>query len=199
MTTSLDLAHYSSALRAGAVLACPTETQMGLLADACNQVAVARVCEMKRRPAHEPIALLIPALTSLNDLGLELTDAAATLAARHWPGPLTLVLRTSPGCQLPAALLRDGTVGVRVPGPSPALDLVRAFGGALTATSANLSGQPPLSDPAALRATFGAALFDVVPGDVPGGAPSTIVDASAPQLRVLRRGAIELAPADLHC
>jgi len=102
------------------------------------------------------------------------------------------VLRAAP--HLPALVVKDGNVALRVPGPSPALELVRAFGAALTATSANLSGQPPLSNAAELRATFGAALAMIVPGHAPGGAPSTIVDMTGDTPRVLRRGAIVLPP-----
>lgn len=194
-----QLSPYVVALRDGAVLACPTETQMGLLADARNPTAVERICTMKRRPPGEAIALIVPSLDYARAIAAELPPAAAALASRHWPGPLTLVLRVADPSAWPAALLRDGTVGMRVPGPSPALDLVREFGSALTATSANLSGQPPLSQDSALRAAFGAALFDVVPGMPPGGAPSTFVDATGPVLRVLRAGAIALAPGDLGC
>jgi tRNA A37 threonylcarbamoyladenosine synthetase subunit TsaC/SUA5/YrdC len=93
---------------------------------------------------------------------------------------------------LPPALLKDGTIALRMPGPSPALALVIAFGGPLTATSANLSGQPPLAGEAELRATFGAALAAVVPGTPPGAPPSTIVDVTSPRPMVLRQGAIVL-------
>jgi L-threonylcarbamoyladenylate synthase len=79
---------------------------------------------------------------------------------------------------------------VRVPGPSPALELVQAFGGPLTATSANLSGQAPITTEAELRATFGDALAGIVPGSAPGGLPSTIVDATGERLVVLRQGAV---------
>jgi tRNA A37 threonylcarbamoyladenosine synthetase subunit TsaC/SUA5/YrdC len=100
-------------------------------------------------------------------------------------------MRARPG--LPAELVKDGNVALRMPGPSPALEIVTAFGGALTATSANLSGQPPLESAAELRAVFGADLAAVVPGQVPGGPASTIVDATGPSLRVLRAGPIALA------
>jgi L-threonylcarbamoyladenylate synthase len=183
------------ALRAGQVIACPTETQMGLLADALSDAAVSRVCAMKRRPPDEPIPMIVPSLEVALWLSDDLPPVARSLVARHWPGPLTLVVRAS--AELPAQLLRDGKIALRMPGPSPALELTAAFGGALTATSANLSGQPPLVGEDALRATFGAALFDVVPGTPPGGRPSTIVDVSGERPSVLRAGAIELAPSEL--
>ena len=88
------------------------------------------------------------------------------------------------------ALTKDGKVAVRVPGPSPALEIVRAFGGALTATSANISGQPPLAREDELRTAFGDALAAIVPGRAPGGLPSTLVDVTGTELRVLRLGPI---------
>ncbi len=180
---------YVELLRAGGVLACPTETQVGLLADALNPAAVQRVSAMKRRPAGEPLPLIVPSLEVALRLVHDLPAAAVELAARYWPGPLTLVLDAQPW--LAAPLLRDGKVALRVPGASPALALVSAFGGPLTATSANLSGQPPLQAEAELRAAFGDALAAIVPGRAPGGAPSTVLDVTCDPPRVLRRGPIE--------
>src|SRR5690242_11249727 len=120
-------------LRAGGVIACPTETLQGLLADALDPAAVARVVALKRR-GNDPIALLVPDLAALDSLiEGELPAQARSLAETHWPGPLTLVLRARAG--LDPALALQGTIGVRVPGASPALDLVRAYGAPLTATS----------------------------------------------------------------
>jgi L-threonylcarbamoyladenylate synthase len=183
-------ADFAAMLRQGRVLACPTETQMGLLCDALSERAVLQVFAMKRRPPDEPLPVIGGSLAALERIVLEFTETARILAARHWPGPLTLVLRARDG--LPAPLLRDGKVAVRVPGPSPALSLARAFGGPLTATSANLSGCPPLCSGDELRATFGADLFGVVSGTPPGGLPSTVVDASGSVVRVLRQGVLDL-------
>jgi tRNA A37 threonylcarbamoyladenosine synthetase subunit TsaC/SUA5/YrdC len=94
---------------------------------------------------------------------------------------------------LPDALLKDGALALRVPGKSPALSVVRAFGAPLTATSANLSGQPPLSDHDALRAAFGTGLAAIVPGAPPGAPPSTIVDLTGEQPRIVRQGAVVVA------
>lgn len=177
------------ALAAGRVVACPTETFIGLLADARQPGALAELVRLKGRSEDNPIGLLLPEPSALDALALDLPAAARALAARHWPGPLTLVVRARPGlCRL---LLRDGKVGVRVPGVSPALELVRAFGHPLTATSANKSGAPPARTSEQARAVFGTAL-EYVDGESPGGEPSTVVDASSEPLRVLRQGAIRL-------
>src|SRR5689334_10962164 len=169
-----ELAHYANLLREGGVVACPTETQMGLLADALSEAAVGRVCDLKRRPAGEAISVIVPTLEHALRLVRDVSEHALRVAREHWPGPLTLVLRAREG--LPSALLKDGKLALRVPGASPALALVRAFGGPLTATSANLSGMPPLTTAAELREAFGLGLAGVVPGVPPGALASTIVD-----------------------
>jgi tRNA threonylcarbamoyl adenosine modification protein (Sua5/YciO/YrdC/YwlC family) len=185
------MAAYVAALREGGVLACPTETQMGLLADALSPAAVGRVVELKRRPAGEAISVLVPSLEQALQLVRDVSELALRLARAHWPGPLTLVLRARPG--LPDALLKDGNLALRVPGKSPALAVVRAFGAPLTATSANLTGQPPLSDPDALRAAFGSGLAGIVRGVPPDTQPSTIVDLTGEQPRIVRQGAVVIA------
>lgn len=185
----MDLAHYVEILRRGGVVACPTETLQGLLANALDPAAVQRVVQVKQR-GPEPIALIIPSLEALDLVAVEVSSASRVLAAKHWPGPLTLLVRAHP--TLAPELVRDGKVGVRIPGPSPALDLVRAFGAPLTATSCNPSGQPPARTEAEARGYFVNVIDDFVPGDAPGGAPSTVVDASVDPPRVIRAGAIAI-------
>src|SRR5699024_2670629 len=135
-------AHALEALSRGEVVACPTETLIGLLADARDPEAVERVAALKGRPVGIPMALLVPSLSSSIEVVEHIPKEAEDLAARHFPGPLTLLMRARAG--LSPWLVHEGKVGLRVPGPSPALELVRAFGGPLTATSANLSGEPSI-------------------------------------------------------
>jgi L-threonylcarbamoyladenylate synthase len=187
----LELPRLVALLRGGGVIACPTETLVGLLADARNPDAVAEVCRLKGRAPEQPIGVLIPDLSALDPLVLEIPERARKLAVQHWPGPLTLILRARPG--LPPALLRDGKLALRVPGPSPALELVRAFGAPLTATSANRTGEPAARDEHEARTIFGDELAAIVPGAAGGGEASTIVDASGPELRLLRPGPISLS------
>lgn len=185
-----------SVLRRGGVVACPTETWLGLLADAHDAAAIARVAALKGRPATLPIALLIPDATAVDSIAkAPLNAATRQLMAAHWPGPLTILLPAAP--TLHRQLTRDGKVGVRVPGPSSALDVVRAFGGPLTATSANLSGAPPVRSVDELPEALRSGLDGVVPGMSPGGAPSTLVDATGPSIRVLRQGAVRVSPTAL--
>lgn len=184
---SFDPAPYLEVLRRGGVVACATETQIGLLADGLDPVAVARVAKLKGRDAGNPIALLLPNAGALADVAVSMPPAALSLCHRHWPGPLTVLVQARP--ELSPLLQREGRVGVRVPGESPALELVKAFGGPLTATSANRAGKPAATTVGEVRASFGDEL-DVVPADAPGGAPSTIVAFSGNRLEIVRAGAI---------
>jgi L-threonylcarbamoyladenylate synthase len=193
MSHAVDLASYVAILRRGGVVACPTETLIGLLADATSVAAVEKVVAAKRRGAGEPIAVIAPDLAGASSVLAELPEAARQLAAAHWPGPLTIVARARQG--LPPALVRDGKIGVRVPGPSPALDLCRAFGGALTATSANLSGEAPARTSDEARAALGDAVDAYVPGSAPGGPPSTVIDVTETPFRLVRAGAIRITEA----
>lgn len=190
-----ELGALVEVLERGGVVACPTETWLGLLADASNGQAIQRVAELKGRPADMPIALLLPGRDSLRVVSQDLPPAAEALIEAYWPGPLTILLRARPG--LDPRLLKDGKVGVRVPGPSPAAELTRAFGRPLTATSANLSGQPPVRSVDELPAALAAGLDALVSGVSPGGAPSTLVDASETPMRILRAGAIDIEPTAL--
>lgn len=185
----MELRSQLDVLRHGGIVACPTETQIGLLADALDPRALARLIEVKERPPGDPIGLLVPSLEAAFRLVREVPASLIELAERHWPGPLTLVLWATPG--LPEPIVKDRRVALRVPGPSPALELVRAFGSPLTATSANKSGAPPCTNEAELRAVFGDALDAIVPGSAAGTA-STIVDLTGDSPRVLREGAIVL-------
>lgn len=190
-----DLAALVQVLEEGGVVACPTETWLGLLADARNEKAVERVAELKGRPADMPIALLLPSADSLTAVAEPAPAAAQALMSVHWPGPLTILLTAKPG--LSPRLSRDGKVGVRVPGPSPAADLVRAFGHPVTATSANRTGEPPLRTADELPAELAEGLGGLVAGSAPGGAPSTLIDSTRTPMEILRAGAIDIDPAAL--
>lgn len=186
-----DVTALVQVLHRGGVVACPTETWLGLLADARDERAVERVAELKGRPAYLPIALLLPNADAMAEVAAEsLSAASRSLVEQYWPGPLTILVKAAP--TLSPRLIRDGKVGVRVPGPSPAADLVRAFGYPLTATSANWTGEPPLRSIDELPATLREAVDAAVPGLSPGGPPSTLVDATTEPMQILRTGAIEI-------
>ena len=190
-----DLTALVKVLEQGGVVACPTETWLGLLADAHDEEAIEKVAVLKGRPADMPIALLLPSFEAAAEVALRPSRQAQALMAAHWPGPLTVLLRAKPG--LSPRLVRDGKVGVRVPGASPAAELTRAFGHALTATSANPTGQPPARSVAELPVALADGLDGTHPGVSPGGPPSTLIDATTTPIRILRPGAIEIDPTAL--
>lgn len=177
-------------LRQGGVIACPTETFVGLLADGHCPAAIERILRMKGRDARHSLALLIPDLACMADWIEPLSALAQALVAQHWPGPLTLVVPLKR--RMHPALVKDGKVGIRVPGPSPALQIAQAFGGPLTATSANLSGALPVMDSQALDRSIAAEVDAIVPGSGVLDSPSTIVDVSTDSPVVLRQGAVKL-------
>jgi L-threonylcarbamoyladenylate synthase len=189
---SAPLAAAVEALRRGALVVAPTETLLGLLGDALRPAAVRRAARLKRRPAGEPFPVLLPSARAAALLARSFPAPLRRLARRFWPGPLTLLLPARPG--LPPALVGpDGTVAVRVPGPSAAALLVRRFGGPLLATSANPRGAPPPANTADLSPALRRSVAVVVPGRARATRPSTIVGWTGRGYRVVRRGAIPVS------
>ena len=181
-----DLSDAVAVLRQGGVVACPTETLVGLLADGTNPRAVDRVIAIKGRLPEQPIGVLVADLDAATEIA-DLNEHALALAKRAWPGPLTLVARAT--VSLPSALTLDGKVGVRVPGPSVALELARAVGHPLTATSANVTGEPSVTNTADLSISVRQSVDAIVEGRAGGGLPSTVVDVACDPPVVLRQGA----------
>lgn len=178
-------------LRAGGVVAVATESSFGLLADAKSGLALDRLFTLKGRDSGKGVALITPSFAAWRGLVKEIPEAARALARQFWPGPLTIALPAAP--ELDPRLLVDGTVGVRMPGPCAAWLLARAFDGALTATSANLAGEPPLCSADDVARQLGARDPElwVVPGTAPGGPPSTVVKLDGSGWTIARAGAID--------
>jgi len=121
-----------------------------------------------------------------------ISPRARALIERYWPGALTLALPARP--DVPAALVVDGCVAVRESPHPLARALVRAFGGPVTATSANLPGGPPATTPGQVEAALGGRCLVLPGGTTPGGAPSTLARVRGNRIEVLRSGAVVLAP-----
>jgi L-threonylcarbamoyladenylate synthase len=192
-------------VRAGGLVAFPTETVWGLGADASRDDAVDRLRAWKGRDDDQPISVLVSGVDALPDLGFDPPPLARALAEAFWPGPLTLVL-PAPSRPLARGVARpgDGAVGLRCSShptaSSLAAALARAGVGPLTATSLNRSGEPPARTLAEARALCAAApgILCVEPDrpaapDATAAAPSTVVDCTGPTLRVLREGAVPAA------
>ncbi len=188
MTDAIDRA--VELLRAGQVVALPTETVYGLGADALNPAAVARIFALKGRPTDHPLIIHLPPKARLDDWAAEVPPAARALAAAFWPGPLTLILTRGP--RVPTAVTGgQDTVALRVPDHPVALALLRAFGSGIAAPSANRYGHISPTTVAHVRAEFGDALPLVLDGGpCRVGIESTIVDLSRGAPVVLRPGAV---------
>lgn len=187
--TESEIERAVAILRAGGLVAFPTETVYGLGADATNRDALRHLYAVKRRPAEHPVIVHLARAEQLDDWGIEISPAARKLAAACWPGPLTLVVRR--GHRVPDEATGGlDTVGLRVPGHPRARELLTAFGDGLAAPSANRFGRVSPTTAEAVRTELG----DAVPLVLDGGAcavgvESTIVDCTDSP-RVLRLGAV---------
>ncbi len=183
------LAAATLAIRAGELIVLPTDTVYGLAADAFDPVAVARLLAAKGRGREMPPPVLVGSPATLEALATGLPEWARVLVEHYWPGPLTVVVRQQVSLQWDLGETR-GTVAVRMPHDAVALELL-ARTGPLAVSSANLTGMPAATD-ADQAAEM---LSDQVSVILDGGPtqddrPSTIVDCTGPQPRVLRIGAI---------
>jgi L-threonylcarbamoyladenylate synthase len=173
----------------GGVVAFRTDTFYGLGADPFDAAAVAAVNELKGREG-KPILVLVATAEDAARLIARTSALFDALAARHWPGPLTLIAEAKP--ELPALLTAGtGTVGVRLPADEHALSIVRASGGALTATSANPAGLPPARAASEAARYFPEGLALVIDGGPSlTELPSTVLDVTGERPRVVREGVV---------
>jgi L-threonylcarbamoyladenylate synthase len=175
-------------IRAGGVVAIPTDTLYGLAADPFSAAAVERIFAVKGRSADRALPLVAADITQIEEQLGPLPPAARRLASAYWPGPLTLLVTRPSG--LPADVTGGREqIGVRVPAHAVARGLCRVCGRPLTATSANMSGAPATADPDEVARTLDVDLL-LDAGPTPGGPPSTIVDVSGREIRLVRPGAI---------
>ena len=180
----------AEAIRAGGIVALPTDTLYGLAADPFSDAAVRRLASVKGRTFARALPLIAADLAQIVAQLGELPTLARILAARFWPGPLTLLVPAPDGV---AAEVSGGTgrLGVRVPAHAVARGLCHASGRVLTATSANITGRTATRDPDDVMAWFGSEVDVLLDGGMtPGGPPSTIVDVSAIEPRLVRAGAV---------
>lgn len=185
-----DIAAAAAVLRAGGLVAVPTETVYGLAANGLDENAVGRIYEVKGRPAVKPLSLMVPGPEALDKYGKDVPRGARVLADAFWPGPLTIVVRAAQ--DIPSIVLAGGsTVGLRCPASEKTLALLRESGLPLAAPSANPSGAPSPKTAAEVAAYFDGKIDAIIDGGPCGlGTESTIVDLSAAPYRVLRRGAL---------
>jgi L-threonylcarbamoyladenylate synthase len=195
MHTKLLLASVSDAvpralavLQTGGLVAFPTDTVYGVGTLAFDGKAVESIYAAKDRPIEKAIPILIADATDLDRVAVDIPEAARRLADRFWPGPLTLLVPKRAG--LPEAVSATATVGVRVPDHDVARALLRAAG-PMAVTSANISGAPsPVTAQEVYDQLQGRIALIIDGGRTPGGVPSTLVDCTAPGLKILRAGPV---------
>ncbi len=189
----MDFERAVKHLRAGGLVAFPTETVYGLGGDATNTTAVQRIFEMKGRPADHPLIVHLAEPKQLTDWAKDIPPAACLLADAFWPGPLTLILRAADGVN-PVVTGGLSTVAVRVPSHPVASELLHAFGKGIAAPSANRFGRVSPTKAEHVRSEFAdtdtSDLMILDGGVCQVGLESTIVDLSRGTPSLLRPGGI---------
>lgn len=184
-------------LKAGGLVAIPTETVYGLGADAENESAVAKIYQAKNRPNDHPVIVHISNQDLLRYWAKEIPEYAFALMAAFWPGPMTLIMNRQPVAKDFITGNQD-TVGIRMPNHPVALDLLSRFealgGKGIAAPSANRYGAVSPTNAAAVQQSLGNYLFEgdliLEGGDSQIGLESTIIDCTSERPRILRPGAI---------
>jgi len=179
-----------SILQSGGLVAFPTDTVYGVGALAFDGKAVESIYIAKDRPIEKAIPVLIADAVDMEKVGMNIPALAHQLAARFFPGPLTVIIPKQP--TLPESVSATDTVGVRVPNHEVARALLRAAG-PMTVTSANISGQPSPSTAQEVFAQLGGRIDMIIDGGTtPGGVPSALVDCTGDEMKILREGPISL-------
>ncbi len=181
-------------MKAGAVAALPTDTLYGLAADADSVEGVKAIYRAKGRGEEKPLILFLPDSTALEGLGVAPDGRVRRVLDENWPGGLTGVF---PIAGKPLAAFEYPTLGIRVPDHADLLRLLRTYPGRLLTTSANRSGEAPLSDAASIADVFSGRVAWILDGGrLAPSLPSTVIDFSSWPPRVLRQGAVRLIVAE---
>ena len=181
----------SETLKAGGIVAYPTETFYGLGAKFDMEKALKKIYELKQRPDEKAMPLIIGNKELLSVITASVSNIAESLMNRFWPGPLTLIL---PAKENLSEFITGGTntVAVRIPGESFALHLAKTANFPITATSANVSGASPAQNAETVMSCFGDTIDLIIDGGTtPGGLPSTVVDVTESEIRIMRDGVIK--------
>lgn len=179
-------------IKSGGVAGVPTETYYGLAVDPENSTALERLFRVKKRPESKPILVLISLREQLGSMVASIPAAYIDLMDEFWPGPLTLVFPARPEVS-PLLTAGTGTVGIRLTSHPIARAIIDTIGKPITATSANISGQPPASVAADIFRMFGNELDYVVDGGESGEKlPSTVIRPCSEGYCIERHGVVDL-------
>jgi L-threonylcarbamoyladenylate synthase len=185
-------------LRQGGVVAYPTDTVYGLGASMDSEKAVGRIFEVKSRPRHMSLPLLVSSVSQIEELAGSLSDTARCLIAAFLPGAVTLVLLASK--RVPHYLRTpENTIALRIPNHPVPMALINSLGTAIIGTSANLSGKPNPLTASEVAAQIGPRVDLIIDGGRCSGTESTIIDVTRPVPMLLRQGAIPVADIEKAC
>ena len=187
------LQRAAALIQSGEVVIFPTDTVYGIGCNPWDAAAIDKLYAAKERPEEKGLPILISDVADLAKLTTQtLSPKAQQLAETFWPGALTLILPRHP--DLPANIAPGDTIAVRLPNLDTCRTLIRAAGGAVATSSANVSGMEPATSAEMAQTMLGrrvAAIIDGGPST--GGVPSTIIDCTGEKLRVLRDGPLDLS------
>ena len=188
--THHDTAQAAELLRAGRLVALPTETVYGLAADATQEQAVQANYDAKGRPETKPLNVLVDGMAMVETVCRDIPADAYKLAEAFWPGPLTMILWGN-GTLPPIVPAGGDTQGVRCPDHPDTLKVIKALGRPLACPSANRSGQPSPKSAGDVLAQLGGKISAVLDGGPCSlGVESTILDLTAAPYRILRQGGL---------
>ena len=169
-------------LEAGEIIAIPTETVYGLAVDSANEAAIEALYDLKGRDPNKPFQMMVQSLEDAAEF-VQLDDRARKLSQAFLPGPLSLVL--------PSNRKPNTTIAIRIPNHPVTLALLQAWGKPITATSANLSGQPAATSAEEVKSIFPQLLI-LDGGKCSVGVASTVADLTGKDIKILRKGSITL-------
>ena len=181
--TSAQLSQITSDIKKGAILVCSTDTIYGISASAENTKAIKKVQNLKKRLKKKPFIFLISSLNKLKKIAIA-DKRAIALAKKFWPGPLTMILKAK------GKFKKMETLALRVPADKNLLPLLKKIGIPLVSTSANISGNKPLSSNAAITKTFNGKVDYILLSNVKQSKPSTIINLTEKEISIAREGAI---------
>ena len=192
MNDGLDKA--VDALLAGKAVIFPTDTVYGLGVSVKHARTLKAIYDLKKRDAGKPIAWLVDGVGALDEYGVDVPDRARALAAQHWPGALTIIVRANGN--VPDEFRSGwGTIGLRMPDCKTTLELIKSVGSPLATSSANISGNPDSSSANSIDESLLDKVAAVVLDDASsGGVASTVIDCSQGKTVIVRQGAIRVEP-----